>query len=69
MVREGGGEFRIERRGGGVPPQQEGPNAPTAQIYAYLEAQKRATEEEDQRRIAAGDTAPWLGRRETWLTG
>ena len=68
MPNEGELPGEINGNGGGLPQDQKLGQV-RARIYDDLEERKRLIEEDDQRRIAAGDTAPWLGKRETWLTG
>lgn len=43
------------------------PHNSRVSLMEQIEQKKAATEVDDQRRIAAGETLPWLGRRETWL--
>lgn len=56
MANDQGDETEIQPNGGGVP-----------RIIDLLEARKRDLEVDDQRRIAEGETLPWLGKRESWL--
>ena len=65
-MESGRGVSEIEAEEGEVSPSQK-LGEMRARIYADLEERQRRVEEDDQRRIEAGDTAPWLGRRATWL--